>query len=319
MASRRSLTLIRTGVVREQPMSEGHKRDMLADAERGESRAIDLLWIPLEQIVQTPAELNSRQDYGAAEMEELVASIRQHGITSPILVRPITRAEAEREAIVIQERPYVPAYVLIAGNRRYLAASKAGLHALPALVRAVEAEQAFLLNLTENIQRRNLSNVERARALQILANLADERGERLSLTQIQERIGKSAATVSSWIRIGRSGPLRDALEQDRIDIGRAMALAPLAREETASKLHALLTEAGSLRREELVARVSEIAGDARVRRPRRRGRVVKRVATLTERRLMESYRLLMNVDVVQDGPERDLLEQIQARVAELLT
>lgn len=299
-------------------MPEGHKRDMLADAERGESRAVDLLWISLEQIVQTPAELNSRQVYAAAELEELVASIRQHGITSPILVRPITRAEAEREAIVIQERPYVPAYVLIAGNRRYLAARKAGLQALPALVRAVEAEQAFLLNLTENIQRRNLSNVERARALQILANLADERGERLSLTQIQERIGKSAATVSSWIRIGRCGPLRDALEHDRIDIGRAMALAPLARDETSSELDALLMEAGSLRRDELVARVSEVAGAARVRRPRRRGRIVKRVATLTERRLMESYRLLMNVDVIEDGPERDLLEQIQARVAELL-
>jgi ParB family chromosome partitioning protein len=212
----------------------------------------------------------------------------------------------------------VPSYVLIAGNRRYLAAQKIGLKALPALIRAVDSEKAFLLNLTENIQRRDLSNVERARAMQILANLADDRGERLSLAELQRRIQKSPATISTWIRIGRCAPLRDALENDQIDIGRAMALAPLAREETLPILGELLPEAAELHRDELVARVSELAGEARLRRLRRPGRVVKRVATINERRLMEAYRLLMNVDSVEDGPERDLLDQIQIRVAELL-
>jgi ParB family chromosome partitioning protein len=141
-------------------MRDQHRREMLADAERGEIRAIDLLWIPLDQIVRTPEALNSRQDYPDADLDELTASIRTHGITSPILVRPIKRAEAKDYAVVIQGRPYVPSYVLMAGNRRFLAAKKAGLQALPALVRALEAEQAFLLNLTENIQRRNLSNAE---------------------------------------------------------------------------------------------------------------------------------------------------------------
>ena len=212
----------------------------------------------------------------------------------------------------------MPSYVLIAGNRRYLAAQKIGLKALPALIRAVDSEKAFLLNLTENIQRRDLSNAERARAMQILANLADDRGERLSLAELQRRIQKSPATISTWIRIGRCAPLRDALENDQIDIGRAIALAPLAREETLPILGELLPEAAELHRDELVARVSELAGEARLRRPRRPGRVVKRVATINERRLMEAYRLLMNVDSVEDGPERDLLDQIQIRVAELL-
>ena len=71
-------------------------------------------------------------------------------------------------------------------------------------------------------------------------------------------------------------------------------------------------------REELVARVSEIAGEARANRPRRHGRVIKRVASVNERRLMEAYRLLMNVDSIEDGPERDLLDQIQVRVTELV-
>jgi len=299
-------------------MRDRHRREMLADAERGEIRAIDLLWIPLDQIVRTPEALSSRQDYADADLDELTASIRTHGITSPILVRPIKRAEAEEYAVVIQGRQYVPSYVLMAGNRRYLAAKKAGLQALPALVRAVEAEQAFLLNLTENIQRRNLNNAERARAMQILANLANDRGERLSLAQVQERIQKSPATISTWIRIGRCAPLREALENDRIDLGRAMALAPLAREETLPVLGELLPQAPGMAREELVGRVTQLAGEARLQRPRRRGRTLKRVATLNERRLMEAYRLLMNVDSIEDGQERDLLEQIHIRVSELL-
>jgi ParB family chromosome partitioning protein len=291
---------------------------MLVEAQRGEIRAVDLLWIPLDQIVQTPEPLNSRQTYLEADLEELASSIKVHGITSPVLVRPIKRSEAKAFEIVIQGRPYVPSYVLVAGNRRYLAAKKIGLQALPALIRAVDAENAFLLNLTENIQRRDLSNSERARAMQILANLADDRGERLTLAELQNRIQKSPATISTWIRIGRCAPLRDALESDQLDIGRAMALTPLARDETLPILSELLPDASEMDRAELVARVSELAGEARARRPRRRGRAVKRVAGVNERRLMEAYRLLMNVDSIEDGPERDLLDQIQARLVELM-
>src|SRR5947209_18473478 len=108
MPTRRGLTLSRTDAVRGQPMRDQNRRDMLADAERGEIRAVDLLWIPLDQIVRTPEALNSRQDYADADLDELTASIRTHGITSPILVRPIKRAEAEEYAVVIQGRPYVP-------------------------------------------------------------------------------------------------------------------------------------------------------------------------------------------------------------------
>src|SRR4051794_52960 len=131
--------------------------------------------------------------------------------------------------------------------------------------------------------------------MQILANLADDRGEPLSLSKVQERIHKSAATISTWIRIGRCASLREALEEDRIDLGRAMALAPLTRSETIPLLDELLSVASDMHREELVARVSQLAFEARTKRARRPHRVIKRVATLTERRLMEAYRLLMNV------------------------
>jgi ParB/RepB/Spo0J family partition protein len=298
-------------------MREQHRRDMLADAQRGEMHAVDLMWLPLDQITQTPEELNSRQRYAAEEIAELAESIRVHGITSPILVRPITAAEAAAQSVLIQGRSYPPVYVVVAGNRRFLAAQQAGLQALPALIRAVRSEQAFLLNLTENIQRRELNNAERARAMQILANLADERGERLTLAQVQERIQKSPATISTWIRIGRCRPLREALESDRIDLGRAMALAPLARTDSLAALSELLATATQMPREDLVARVSELAGSARSHRQRRTGRTLKRTATLTERRLLEAYRLLMIVDSVTEGRERELLQQIAARVTDL--
>jgi hypothetical protein len=119
---------------------------MLADAQRGEMHAVDLMWRPLDQITQTPEELNSRQRYAAEDIAELAESIRVHGITSPVLVRPITAAEAAAQSVLIQGRSYPPVYVLVAGNRRLLAAQQAGLQALPALIRAVKSEQAFLLN-----------------------------------------------------------------------------------------------------------------------------------------------------------------------------
>ncbi len=317
MPARRSLTLTRTGAVRGQPMAEQHRRDMLADAERGEMHALDLMWIPLDQITQTPEELNSRQRYAPEDISELAESIRVHGITSPVLVRPITAAEAAAQSVRIQGRAYPPVYVVVAGNRRFLAAQHVGLQALPALIRAVKSEEAFLLNLTENIQRRELNNAERARAMQILANLADERGERLTLAQVQERIQKSPATISTWIRIGRCKLLREALESDRIDLGRAMALAPLARTDGLSALSELLPTATHMPREDLIARVGELASNARSHRKRRPGRTLKRTATLTERRLLEAYRLLMIVDSVTDGRERDLLHQIAVRVTNL--
>src|SRR4051812_12832710 len=105
MTGRRGLTLARTSAVREQPMRDQHRRDMLADAQRGEIHAVDLLWIPLDQIVQTPEALNSRQQYQPDELVELTDSIRTHGITSPVLVRPITATEAKSQAITIQGLP----------------------------------------------------------------------------------------------------------------------------------------------------------------------------------------------------------------------
>jgi hypothetical protein len=111
--------------------------------------------------------------------------------------------------------------------------------------------------------------------------------------------------------------LREALESDRIDLGRAMALAPLARPDSIAALGDLLPSATQMPREDLVARVSELASSARSRRQRRPGRTLKRSATLTERRLLEAYRLLMIVDSVTDGRERELLQQIAARVADL--
>src|SRR4051794_37775797 len=108
MPGRRTLTLSRTAPVREQPMRDQHRREMLADAERGEIRAIDLLWIPLDQIVETPESLNSRQNYDEKDLTELVESIRANGITSPILVRPIRQLESKAHTITIQGKPFVP-------------------------------------------------------------------------------------------------------------------------------------------------------------------------------------------------------------------
>jgi len=314
MAGRRSLTLTAPSVIRDHQMLPQHKQQMLADAERGDSRTRDLLWIQLDHIIRTPDELNSRVVYQQGDLEELAESIKENGVTTPVLVRPITREEADQHKLVINGVACVPAYALIAGNRRYLASGIAGKTHIPAMVRVAGPEQAFVLNLVENIQRRELSNKERLRAMGILANLYDqERGRCLSVTELSQRTGKSTATISTWLRIGAAAPLREALERDELDIGRAMLLTPLARPETMDALVAIVPQARDMAREELGRLVTETYREAREARPRR-----KRAASLNLRRLIDAYRLLMNVDAIGDSEESTYLKMVSDRAAELM-
>ena len=91
-------------------------------------------------------------------------SIRTHGIIQPIVVRPIQPHEQDRYAIVINGEKAFRQYVIIAGNPRYHGAIQAGLIELPCVIRVTDADPAYVLNLVENLQRRDLSGRERAQA-----------------------------------------------------------------------------------------------------------------------------------------------------------
>src|SRR4051794_4774595 len=104
--------------------------------------------IPVELVRRNPHQ--PRQVFPEAELAELAESIRQSGVLQPILVRPLAGVAGE--------------YEIVAGERRWRAAQKAGLKTIPALVRELGDDQAFEIAIVENVQRADLNPLEEARA-----------------------------------------------------------------------------------------------------------------------------------------------------------
>jgi ParB family chromosome partitioning protein len=151
-----------------------------------------------------PAPDQPRRRFVDAELDELAQSIRAHGIIMPLVVRP---------------RPG-GGYTLIAGERRWRAAQRAGLHQVPVVVQDVDAREAFERALVENLQRSDLNPIEEAAAFH---RLVDELG--LTQDQVAERVGKDRSTIANAIRLLRlPPPVREMVEERRLSMGHARAL-----------------------------------------------------------------------------------------------
>jgi ParB family chromosome partitioning protein len=230
------------------------------------------------------------------------------GFLQPLIVRPIQVSEAI--PITAMGRLHDPSYVLIAGNRRYRAARIAGIQRAPCIIRIADRDTAFILNLIENAQRKELSHGERLRAISLLAAMHDAQGKSpLTYTQIRERTRLGIGTISSWIRIARRPVLREAVERDDLDIARAMVLVRLDDE----KLARVLPRATQLPRSQLEETVKSLRHEMAFPRSRK-----ERAAELDIRRLMEAYRLLTLVQAVPGSSEAlDVWRMLEARIAEL--
>ncbi|HRF59145.1 MAG TPA: ParB/RepB/Spo0J family partition protein [Fimbriimonadaceae bacterium] len=150
---------------------------------------------------------NSRQPrtvFDEDALDELAASIKQVGILQPIVVRPIAEGR----------------YELIAGERRWRAAARAGLATIPALIRSATGESSLELALIENVQRENIGALECARAYR---QLVDE--FRLTQEQVADRVGKSRVAIANTLRLLKlpAEVLRE-LEAGTISEGHARAL-----------------------------------------------------------------------------------------------
>jgi ParB family chromosome partitioning protein len=169
----------------------------------------------IEEVYPGPEQ--PRHNFDEAELSELADSIKVHGVIVPLVVRP---------------RPG-GGYFLIAGERRWRAAQRAGLHDVPVVVQEVDSQVAFERALVENLQRSDLGPIEEAIAFQ---RLVDEFG--LTQDQVAERIGKDRSTVSNAIRLLKlPTSVRQMVEDDRLSMGHARALLgledPVAIERTA--------------------------------------------------------------------------------------
>ncbi|MCY4133114.1 MAG: ParB/RepB/Spo0J family partition protein [Nitrospira sp.] len=134
--------------------------------------------IPLAQIV--PNKNQPRKTFVEEDLRELLESVKRHGILQPVLVR---RKSEDR-------------YELIAGERRFRAATMAQLPAVPAVIRKSNDEESTILSLIENIQRSNLNPVEEAKAYR---QLMDELGA--TQEAVAERVGRDRASVANICRV----------------------------------------------------------------------------------------------------------------------
>jgi ParB family chromosome partitioning protein len=176
-------------------------------------------------------------------MDELIASVRAHGVLQPILVRPVAPGRFE----------------IIAGERRWRAAQAAGLHEIPAVVRALDDRMAFEIALIENIQRSDLNAVEEARGYR---RLIDDFGHTQAV--LAGIVGKSRSHVTNLLRLLElPESIQSMVEEGKLTMGHARALATAADPEALARR--VVAEGLSVRA------VEEIAAGARSNVPRRQG------------------------------------------------
>jgi len=155
-----------------------------------------------------PGKYQPRTKMDDASLEDLAASIREQGIMQPILVRPVDGNRFE----------------IIAGERRWRAAQRAGLREVPALVKSVPDQAALALALIENIQRENLNPLEEAQGI---ARLIDEFG--LTHDAAARAVGRSRSAVTNLLRLRElARPVQEYLLAGKLDMGHARALLALA-------------------------------------------------------------------------------------------
>ncbi|MGE0281623.1 MAG: ParB/RepB/Spo0J family partition protein [Rhizobiaceae bacterium] len=175
-----------------------------------------------------PSRFQPRRRFGQEEMDSLEASIREKGVIQPILVRKTTDQ----------------AYEIIAGERRWRAAQRAGLHELPVVVRELTDREALEIALVENVQRADLSPIEEALGYQRLMTEFDHTQEQLSKV-----VGKSRSHVANLLRLLDLPPgVKTLLDSGKITAGHARALLgvedaeTLARQVVARNLNVRQTE-----------------------------------------------------------------------------
>jgi ParB family chromosome partitioning protein len=134
---------------------------------------------PIEEL--KPHENQPRKQFDGAKMQELAESIREKGVIQPLIVR---RAGDH--------------YQIIAGERRWRAAQKAGLKEIPVTIQDVSEDWALEIALIENIQREDLNPIEESRAYEYLMNNFD-----LSQEEVAKRVGKSRSAVTNSLRLLR--------------------------------------------------------------------------------------------------------------------
>ncbi len=181
----------------------GKGLDAIIPSKENAQNDLGATFLPEDQIIANPRQ--PRLLMPEEGLQELAASIREHGILQPLIVSQDSQSGQ---------------YILIAGERRLRAARLAGLQQVPVLVRQATDRQRLELALIENVQRADLTPLETAEAYQ---HLHEEFG--LAHEEIAAQVGKSRTSITNTLRLLKlSDPVRNALAEGKISEGHARAL-----------------------------------------------------------------------------------------------
>jgi len=198
------------------PKKPAAKKKTAATAAEPKDGKPGTLEVPTHFITANPYQ--PRERFEEEALEELTLSIQEMGILSPLLVR--------------QRKEDGAGYQLIAGERRFRAAQRAGLKKVPVVLKELTDQEALEIALVENLQRRDLNSIEEAEGYQ---RLMDD----FSLTQeaIAKRVGKGRATVANALRLlALSSNVRDMVSDGRLSTGHAKVLLGLEPKEEQDRL-----------------------------------------------------------------------------------
>lgn len=193
--------------------------------------------IPVSDIEANP--FNPRNNFDKDALEELTASIKEHGIIQPLTVRKLGRDK----------------YQLISGERRFRASQLAGLREVPAYVRIANDQTMLEMALVENIQREDLNPIEVALSYHRLIEECD-----LTQDQLSQKIAKSRTSITNHLRLLKlPAEIQAGLKENQISMGHARALVSAGDENTQIALyHRVVEEQLSVRDIEAILRGEEI-------------------------------------------------------------
>jgi ParB family chromosome partitioning protein len=148
--------------------------------------------------------LNPRQSFDDGELDELAASIRERGLVQPIIVRPVAGGT----------------YEIVAGERRWRAAQRAGLHTIPVIVRELNDKEVLELAIIENVQRADLNAIDEARGYR---ELIDRFG--YNQDELAQIIGKSRSHLANTVRLLKLPErVQQLMQEGKLSAGHGRAL-----------------------------------------------------------------------------------------------
>ena len=215
--------------------------EQAAETPAAEAASTGVRTVPIELIRRNPDQ--PRRHFDDAEIDALAASIREKGLIQPILVRPAPGAPAE--------------FQIVAGERRWRAAQRAGLREAPVVIRELSDAEALELAILENVQRSDLNAIEEAAGYKALL-------DRFGRTQetVADAVGKSRAHVANTLRLlNLPKDVQDLVIDGRLSAGHARAVMTATDPTTIAKK--IVAEGLSVRQAEALAKSGDKAPSAK--------------------------------------------------------